>query len=276
MVDTSGTFDKLRLSQLEVSEDNVRNRDLDTGLDELMNSMAQYGLQQPLVVQARGGVYEILIGQRRYFAAKELGWPDIDVKILTNTLDKLDATVLSFSENAQRRDLGVKDKADACSYLYDQLGSVAEVAKRLGFSQKTVRKWLGVSRLPDRMQELIQAGSLTVGMAQSIIVSFDDANDAIAMAETVSSRRPASDEQKRITEVLDEAPNQAPEEVIKKARENRVRKEITFILPPQWQTRLEQVAKEREVDTATIAKDATIEWLAGRFGSEPEEAEEEL
>ena len=266
MAGSSSIFARIPLAQLEVSENNVRQKEAEVDLDELMSSLSQYGLQQPIVVQAKGEQYEILIGQRRFLAASKLGWEEIDAKRLPVRLDKLDATILSFSENAQRRDITAGDKIAACKYLHDELGSISAVSQRLGLSPKTVRKWLGVSALPDPIQTLVKDNRITPAAAKSIAAVYgDDEEKAVKMAERVAKERPTADERTRIIDTLEADPRQTPDEVVKNARENRVRQEITFVLPPQWHARLEQVAGELETDVHGVAKSATIEWLEGRY-----------
>src|SRR5207244_5520739 len=101
----------------------------------------RHGLQQPIVVQrVPGGKYEILIGQRRYLAYKQLRRKKIRAKIIA-TRDPLAAKILSYSENVQRRDLAPRDKAEVCTYLLNELGSIRAVADEIGVSEQTVRKW---------------------------------------------------------------------------------------------------------------------------------------
>src|SRR5206468_1759979 len=98
--------------------------------------------------------YEILIGQRRYLAAKQLGWTHMPARVLSSSLDDLDAKILSLSENVQRRDLAPRDKADACVYLVGQLSSRQAVAQRLGVSEATVRRWLGYAAVPESLKAM--------------------------------------------------------------------------------------------------------------------------
>ena len=123
------------LADLDISELNVRRREITADLDDLIQSLDRFGLQQPIVVMPKGDRFSIVTGQRRYLAAKHLGWDEIHALVLAEPLDDVDATIISFSENIQRRELSAQDKADACSFLMERLGSVREVAKELGISQ---------------------------------------------------------------------------------------------------------------------------------------------
>lgn len=138
-VAVDSTYQEISLDQLEVAEANVRRRELGADLDQLAHSMATFGLQQPIVVQPKGDRYEILIGQRRYSAAKQLGWTTIPARILAEALDPIAAKIVSFSENVQRRDLAPKDKADVCRFLLDRLGTVRRVSEHIGISEQTWR-----------------------------------------------------------------------------------------------------------------------------------------
>ena len=127
--------------------------------------MEMFGLLQPIVVVPKGDRFGVVIGQRRYLAAKHLGWDEIPALVLAKPLKATDAAILSFSENIQRRDLSARDKAEACSSLMETLGSVKAVAEVLGISQQTVRKWLGYAGVPEPVKIFVQPGGLTVPQA---------------------------------------------------------------------------------------------------------------
>lgn len=254
------------LNQLYVSDNNVRQRDITVDLDELSRSLDTIGLQQPIVVQRRGiNRYAVLIGQRRYLAAKELGWPSIPARILGNGLNDRDAKVLSFSENVQRRDLSPRDKADACEYLVDQLRSVRAVAKRLGVTEQTVRKWLHFAAVPERLKAMVEKNEITRDVATRIAQSVPDERQALRIARRIAEISPPKAERDRILDAVEQYPDRPMEVILRRAREARVRKEITFILPERYASALDRAANEMAMDANDVARDATIDWLRSRY-----------
>lgn len=258
------SFAKLPLDRLEVSRMNVRRLDITADLDGLAHSMDTFGLQQPIVVQPRGDKYEILIGQRRYLAAKRLGWREIDAKILPQALGEFDAKVRSFSENAQRRDLTPRDKADACRYLHDQLGSVKAVADTLGISEPTVRKWLGYSVVPEGLKSLVDQGRISAPVATRIAQYQPDEAQAVAIAEKMFELNPSKDERDRLLDAVEAFPDTPVDMLKERADSQKVIKEIRFVLPERWARAIDNASRALDLDSAEIAKDATIEWLSSR------------
>ena len=92
------------LDRLDVSDQNVRRQNITADIDSMMASLSTFGLLQPIVVVPQGDRYSVIIGQRRYLAAKDLGWDTIPA-FISDPLDRVKGTILSLSENIQRRDL---------------------------------------------------------------------------------------------------------------------------------------------------------------------------
>ena len=250
----------LPLSDMDISEFNVRRRDITSDLDELANSLDRYGLQQPIVVAPKGDRFEILVGQRRYLAAKRLGWSEIPALLLSQPLDRLEATVFSFSENIQRHDLSGRDKAAACKYLLDELGSIRAVAERTGVSAQTVRKWLGYAAVPEAVKDLVSPGGLTVQQAIRIAESVDDEGIAKEIAIRVA-QTPVKTDRERVLESVAELPGRSVETIFRRAEEKKDMKEIHFILHESSARAIDEAAKDQSTEAADIAMSATIQWL---------------
>ena len=257
-------YGRIRLDQLQISPSNVRQRDITADLDKLAYSMRTLGLQHPIIVQRKGDKFEILVGQRRYLAAKQLGWDAIDAIIEKEERDEFEAKVLSFSENVQRRDLAPRDKADACAYLLKKLGSPRAVSEHLGIGEQTVRRWLGYAAVPEKLKALVEEGKVSRPVATRIAEHVHDERQAVAIAEKIAEMKPAKEHQDRILEAVEESPDRSVDVILRRAEETRVRKEITFVLPEKWATAMDRASKQLARDVNEIARDATIEWLEVR------------
>lgn len=254
-------YERVRLDRLIISDSNVRRRDIIADVDELARNIERHGLQQPIVVQRIGDKFEILIGQRRYLAARELGWRDIPARIIDEPLGEMEAKVASFSENALRRDLEPRDKADVCQYLYDRLGSVKGVAEHLGVSEPTVRKWLGYAAVPEALKTLVDEGSISRPQAERLWAGIPDEEKAVEIGRLIGEQKPPPKDQSRIITAAEELPDRSIPTILRRAEELKTKVEIHFILPEKWARAMANAAKRLEKDAGDIARDATIEWL---------------
>lgn len=257
--DAPGQPMQLRPDLLDISPDNVRHHEIVEGVDELARSMDEIGLQQPIVVQPKEDGFEVLIGQRRLLAARQLGWPEIPGVVLPERVNNLEAKVLSYIENSHRRDLTPRDKSDVCKFLLDELGSVANVADKLRVSENTVRKWLGYAAVPEPIKHLVDRGEISHSVATRIYLNVEDEGKAIEIAERVAGLAPA--ERTRVVDTVEEMPTRSVDVILEKAKERQFEKQITFVLPQRWSEAVEQAAKDRHIDANTLAREATIEWL---------------
>ncbi|WP_129626945.1 ParB/RepB/Spo0J family partition protein [Candidatus Oscillochloris fontis] len=161
--------------QLETDPDGVREDPGDVA--GLAATMAERGLLQPLgVVEVGNGRYRVVYGGRRRAAALQLGLERLPCIVLD--ADDPDLLLRQLIENVQRQDLNDVEQARAYARLRTRIiaerGKLAEseldelVGEAVGFSGRTVRRYLGLLDLPDEVQELIRRGELNVTQAQHL------------------------------------------------------------------------------------------------------------
>jgi len=257
-------YEELPLDELVISESNVRHRDITADIDELARSLATFGLKQPIVVQQKGNEYEIIIGQRRYLAAKQLGWQRIPAIIEITQLDEIQALAISFSENVQRRDLAPRDKADACVGLLQRFGTAKAVAEYIGTSEQTVRKWIGYAGVPEGLKALVETKAITVPEAIRVHQHVTDEDKAVAIARRMAEMKAPKTHRNRIIAAIEEAPERPVESIFRRAEETRHEKRITVILPEKWRLALDRAASRLDMNHNDIARDAVIELLEVR------------
>lgn len=257
----SNEFQLIPLSKLELERSNIRRRDITADLDELAHSMETLGLLQPIVVQRRDDKFEIVIGQRRYLAAKQLGWRRIPARVTKKKLNEFDAKVVSFSENVQRRDLSPRDKAETCMYLISKLGSPKAVADHLGITEQTVRKWLDYSAVPEELKRLVEKRVISRPQATRLFQYIPDVNKAVDIAKRMRGMRAPKKHEDRIFDAIEEEPSRSVESIFVRAEEKKREKIIHFVLPEKWAFAMDRIAKRLGVSADAIARDATIEWL---------------
>lgn len=140
----------------------------DAKLNELAASISANGVVQPLLVRRRGERYELIAGERRWRAAQLAGLTKVPAVVRNVSDDKV--LELALIENIQREDLNPIEEARAYKKLIDTVGLTQEVvAERVGRDRSYVTNYLRLLRLPEDLQELLQAGRLSTGHARAIL-----------------------------------------------------------------------------------------------------------
>src|SRR6266849_813497 len=137
-------------------------------LDELAQSIRTSGIIQPLLVRPRGGLFELVAGERRWRAAQLAGLPRIPAIIREIPDDKL--LELALIENIQRQELNPIEEANAYKRLIESLNlTQEEVAQRVGRDRTFVTNYLRILKLPSEIQELLEAEKLSFGHARALL-----------------------------------------------------------------------------------------------------------
>ncbi len=158
----------VRISQVEPNRKQPRELFDDTALEELADSIRQYGILQPLLVQDRGDHYEIIAGERRWRAALKAGLHEIPVVIRDYTEQEI--TELSLIENIQREDLNPIEEAQAYQRLLEEFGlKQEEVAQRVSKSRTAVTNSLRLLKLDERVRQMVIDGRLSMGQARALL-----------------------------------------------------------------------------------------------------------
>lgn len=144
----------------------------DAKLDELARSIKENGVIQPLLLRRKGGRFELIAGERRWRAAQRAGLTKVPAVLRSVSDDKV--LELGLIENIQREDLNPIEEARAYKKLIETIGLTQEtVAERVGRDRSYVTNYLRLLRLPDDLQELLQAGRLSTGHARSLLAAED-------------------------------------------------------------------------------------------------------
>ena len=137
-------------------------------LDELAASIRTSGVLQPIVARRRGERYEILVGERRWRAARQAGLSHVPV--LVRESSDAEALELALVENLLREDLNPLEEADAYHRLMGEFGwTQDELAHRIGKDRSSIANALRLRRLPDPIQDDLRAGRLTMGHARALL-----------------------------------------------------------------------------------------------------------
>jgi ParB family transcriptional regulator, chromosome partitioning protein len=160
------------IEKIRPNPDQPRRHIDQDSLEGLARSIKEKGILQPLVVWEVNGVYELIVGERRWRAAQKAGLKAVPVVIKDVSPDEL--LELALVENIQREDLNPLEEAMAYSRLIDELGlTQSQVASRVGRERSTVANFLRLLRLPDYAQADLLDGRLSMGHARAILMLED-------------------------------------------------------------------------------------------------------
>ena len=163
---------KLRISEVEPNHEQPRKKFDEDALLELSESIRQYGVLQPLLVQKRDGYYEIIAGERRWRAAKMAGLKEVPVVIKDFTDQQI--VEISLIENIQREDLNPIEEALAYKRLLTEFRlKQDEVAERVSKSRTAVTNSVRLLKLDPRVQQMVIDEMITTGHARALL-SIED------------------------------------------------------------------------------------------------------
>lgn len=158
----------LKLSQIEPNHEQPRKDFNPELIQELADSMKQYGVLQPLLVQKKGDHYEIIAGERRWRAAKEAGLKEVPVVIREYT--KQQTMEIALIENVQREDLNPIEEALAYQQLMQEFDlTQEEIAARVAKNRATITNSMRLLKLDRRVQEMLVQGQISSGHARTLL-----------------------------------------------------------------------------------------------------------
>jgi ParB family chromosome partitioning protein len=128
-------------------------------IEELMASIKEKGILQPIIVREKNKRYEIIAGERRWIAAKNVGLKDVPC-IEMNVSDN-EAMELALIENLQRKDLDVFEEADGLNALADMYGySHKQISEKIGKARSTITEIISISKIPKQIRNMCEEFSI--------------------------------------------------------------------------------------------------------------------
>lgn len=204
---------KLRLSQIEPNREQPRKAFDEDALIELSESIKQYGVLQPLLVQKKDDYYEIIAGERRWRAAKLAGVKEVPVVIKDYSTQEV--MEIALIENIQREDLNPIEEARAYQRLIkDYRLKQDEVAEKVSKSRAAITNSLRLLKLDERVQEMVMEGKLSNGHARTII-GIEDGDKQYLVAQKIFDEKLSVRETEKLMKELDK-----PEKPEKQKPEN--------------------------------------------------------
>lgn len=192
---TAEAASAIAIVQLKPNPFQPRTNFDDADLEDLVASIREKGVLQPLIVRAdpqMAGHYQIIAGERRWRAAKRVGLTEVPVVI--KTFDDGEALEIALIENIQRADLNAVEEARGYRQLIEKFGYAQEkLASVIGKSRSHIANTLRLLSLPKAVLDLIVSGKITAGHARALINTPNPEELARQMAEGGLSVREAEE-----------------------------------------------------------------------------------
>lgn len=210
-----GTY--VKITKVEPNREQPRKNFDEDALQELADSIKQYGIVEPLIVQDRKTYYEIIAGERRWRAAKLAGLKEVPVIVRNYTEQEI--VEISLIENIQREDLNPIEEAQAYKRLLTEFNlKQDEVAERVSKSRTAVTNSMRLLKLCDEVQQMIIDDMITTGHARALI-SIEDAEQQYTIAQKVFDEKLSVRDVEKLVKNLNKPEKAKKEPITDKALE---------------------------------------------------------
>ena len=173
----------LKVNEIEPNKGQARKIFDEEAIEDLANSIKEYGVIQPIIVSKKNNFYEIIAGERRWRASKKAGLTEIPAIVRED--DEQKNKEISLIENIQREDLNPIEKARGIKLLMDEYNlTQAKVAEKLGKSRSSIANTVRILNLDERVINFALEGKLTEGHCKTLM-SIDDPERQFKMAEYI-------------------------------------------------------------------------------------------
>ena len=177
---------ELPLVKVTPNKNQPRQNFKEQSLNELAESIREFGIIQPIMVRSLdgGGMYEIISGERRYKAAKMLGLAAVPC-IINQNVDDIASIEMALIENIQRDDLTPIELSHTFKQLIGEFKLThEELSKRIGKSRAAITNSLRLLLLPLEVQKMVDTGSLSAGHARTLL-SLENKEEQIKLANQI-------------------------------------------------------------------------------------------
>lgn len=216
---------------------------------ELTQSIKTYGLLHPIIVRRAGRAYQIVAGERRVIACRNLGWKTIPA--IVKELSDSAVAAMALIENLQRENLGYLDEASGYARLIQTFNLTQEVlAQRLGKSQSTIANKMRLLKLPEEVKDLLVKEQLSERHARALLRLNSAEQQKKMVQEIIQRDLTVSDTEKRIDRLVErkeiEKPGMQRKGMVRDMRIflNTIRQAIKIIegsgLSPEVEEKVEQ------------------------------------
>lgn len=238
--DDKGPESIVRITQIEPNREQPRKNFDEDALQELADSIKQFGLLQPILVQDRKTYYEIIAGERRWRAAKLAGLKEVPVII--RDYSEQEIVEISLIENIQREDLNPIEEAQAYKRLLTEFNlKQDEVAERVSKSRTAVTNSMRLLKLCDEVQQMIIDEMLSTGHARALI-SIEDPEQQYTIAQKIFDEKLSVRDVEKLVKNLNK-PEKVKKESIEETGLDVIYQDVADKLKQSLGTKVEIISK---------------------------------
>ena len=183
LISSRVTGPQIRMISIDKIDPNPRQARSELGnLDELISSIREKGILEPILVRPIEGRYEIIAGERRFMASKKAGI--VDIPCIEMNVEDNEAMELTLIENLQRKDLDVFEEAEGLKSLAENYGyNHHQISKKIGKARSTVTEILNIAKIPKDIREFCKENDIT---SRSTLIEIAKQKNREAMISLIS------------------------------------------------------------------------------------------
>lgn len=205
----------VKINEVEPNRDQPRKDFDEDALMELADSIKQFGILQPLIVQKKKNYYEIIAGERRWRAAKLAGLKEVPIIVKNYTNQEI--VEISLIENIQRENLNPIEEAMAFKRLLEEFNlKQDEVAERVSKSRTAVTNSMRLLKLSERVQQMIVDDMISTGHARALL-AIDDEEQQYMLANKIFDEKLSVRETEKLVKAL-----KNPKKEVKKEKQEHM------------------------------------------------------
>lgn len=223
-----GTVFTVKMTAVEPNRKQPRKQFDEDALLELAESIKQFGVLQPLLVQKKGDFYEIIAGERRWRASKLAGIKEIPV--ILKDFSEQEAVEISLIENIQRENLNPIEEAGAYKRLMEEFHLKQDtIAERVSKSRTAVTNSMRLLKLDERVQQMLIEEMLTTGHARALLAIEDKEAQHAAAVKVFDEKLSVRETEKLVKELLnpqekqEEKPSDAAQDLVYEQLEEKIK-----------------------------------------------------
>lgn len=202
----------LKITEVEPNREQPRKNFNEDALLELADSIKQYGVLQPLLVQKKGDYYEIIAGERRWRAAKMAGLKEIPVIIKEYT--ELERVEISLIENIQRENLNPIEEALAFKRLLTEFSlKQDDLAERVSKSRTAVTNSMRLLKLDERVQQMVIDEKISTGHARALLGTENKEMQFLLANKIFDEKLSVRDAERLVKAIQEEKPEPKPKKI---------------------------------------------------------------
>ena len=202
LISSRGIGPRIRMISLEKIDPNPHQARSELGnIQELMDSIKSKGVLEPILVRPKADRFEIIAGERRYIASKNISLKEIPC--IEMDVQENEAMEIALIENLQRKDLDLFEEADGLNALIDLYGySHQEVSEKIGKARSTITEILSISKVPDKVREIIKTSGVFSRSTIIEIAKQKSDSDMLKFAQQIVERRLTREDTRDLSKLL--------------------------------------------------------------------------